>query len=176
MKIHVGSKNPTKIAGVENIVRKSEMFKDAEVIGIDANVEEFGHPKTLDETIQGAKDRALAVFEGADYSVGIESGLFGVEGTKSGYLEIAVCVIYDGKNYHIGTGPSFEWPKKMVNLILSGQDGSQAFKALGLTEHEKIGNAEGGIYVLTLGKLNRTNLNELAFATALLQLENPNFY
>ncbi len=176
MKIHVGSKNPTKIAGVENVVKQSEMFKDAKVVGVDASVEEFGHPKTLDDTIQGAKDRALAVHSGADYSVGLESGLFTSNDTKSGYLETTVCAIYDGNDFHIGMGPSFEWPKKMIELILDGQDGSQAFKSLGLTEHEKVGTKEGGIHVLSFGKVNRTNLNELAFAMALIQLENPDHY
>jgi len=64
----------------------------------------------------------------------------------------------------------------MVKLILDGLDGSQAFKELGLTDHSKIGTAEGAIYILTHGKVNRTQLNELAFTMALLQLENPAHY
>lgn len=176
MKIHVGSKNPTKIEGVNNVVSNSELLNGAIVIGVDANVEEFGHPKSLDETIIGAKNRALAVFEGSDLSVGLESGLFPSDKTKSGYFETTVCVIYDGKNYHMGLAPSFEWPAEMVKLILNGQDGSQAFKTIGLTEHQKIGVAEGGISILTKGKINRVKLNELAFMMSLIHLENPKHY
>lgn len=64
----------------------------------------------------------------------------------------------------------------MVELILKGYDGSQAFKQLGLTDHQKIGTAEGGIHVLTHGKINRTKLNELAVTMALIHLENPDHY
>lgn len=176
MKIHVGSLNPTKIYGVKNVVPTSFLLKKAEVVGVDAQVEEFGHPKTLDETIDGAKNRAFVVFEGSDISVGLESGLFVSSSAKSGYFETTACAIYDGENYHIGLSPSFEWPAEMVKLILAGHDGSQAFKLLGLTDHEKIGAVEGAISILTKGKINRTKLNELAFTMALMHLENPEQY
>lgn len=176
MLIHVGSKNPTKINGVKNILAKSEEYKDAEIVGIDAKVEEFGHPKTLEETITGAKERAKNVFNGAKLGFGIESGLFPVESAKSGYLETTVCAIYDGEQFHLGIAPAFEWPKGMTELILAGQDGSQAFKAMGLTSHEKIGTAKGAIFELTQGKIDRTKLNELAVTMSLIHLENPDLY
>ncbi len=176
MKINVGSKNPTKIEGVKNVALTSKLLAGSEVYGVDANAEEFGHPKTLTETIEGAKKRAAAVFAGADVSVGLESGLLVSGDAASGYFETTACAIYDGTRFYVGLGPSFEWPAKMVTLILGGQDGSQAFHTLGLTQHEKIGTAEGGIHVLTHGKINRVKLNELAFMMALLQLENPGHY
>jgi inosine/xanthosine triphosphatase len=176
MIIHVGSTNPTKINGVKNIAKISEILKNAEVVGVDANVEEFGHPKTFEDTVKGATERALQVFEGSDLSVGIESGMFVAKNTKSGYLETTACAIYDGERYYIGLGPSFEWPDQMTKLILAGQDGSQAFKTLGLTQQSKIGTTEGIANVLSKGKVSRTNLNELAFTMALIQLENPELY
>lgn len=176
MKINVGSTNPTKVSAVRNITTDHELFKDSEVEGIEVAVKEFGHPKSLKETISGAQQRAEKAFINCSYSVGLESGLFESPGTKSGYLESTACSIYDGKNHYIGLGPSFEWPAAMVKLILGGLDGSQAFKEIGLTNHNKIGTAEGGIYVLTKGKINRVKLNELAFTMALLQIENPKFY
>ncbi|OGL31040.1 hypothetical protein A3D14_02140 [Candidatus Saccharibacteria bacterium RIFCSPHIGHO2_02_FULL_47_12] len=176
MKINVGSTNPTKVSAVRNIAAKHGLFKDVEVVGVEVEVEEFGHPKSLQETIVGAQQRAEKAFVNCSYSVGLESGLFVAAGTKSGYFETTACSIFDGKNHHIGLGPSFEWPTSMVKMILGGLDGSQAFKKLGLTNHDKIGVAEGGIYVLTKGKINRVKLNELAFTMALLQLENPEHY
>jgi inosine/xanthosine triphosphatase len=174
--IHVGSKNQTKIQATENILATSELFKGAIVTGVDVNVEEFGHPKTIEETIRGAKDRAKAAYQGSDLAVGLESGLIEATGTKTGYLETTVCALYDGKYYSIGMAPSFEWPLKMTKLILGGLDGSQAFKEMGLTDHAKIGTAEGAIYTLTQGKINRTKLNELAITMALVQLQNPEHY
>jgi len=176
MIINVGSQNQTKIAGVKNLVTGHPLFKNAVVSGVVIQIEEFGHPKSLEEAIKGAMDRAYASLQDGDYSFGIESGLMAVPSTKSGYMETTVCAIYDGAEYHLGIGPAFEWPKKMLDLILSGQDGSQAFKQIGLTSDEKIGTQNGGIHVLTKGKINRTKLNELAVMMALIHLENKPHY
>jgi len=176
MNINIGSTNPTKIEAIRNLITDHELFKGAKVRGVKVEIEEFGHPKSLNETITGAKQRAEKAFSDGDYGIGLESGLFEAPGTKSGYFETTACSIFDGKNHYIGLGPSFEWPVAMVKLILGGLDGSQAFKRMGLTEHDKIGVAEGGIYILTKGKVNRVKLNELAFTMALLQLENSKYY
>ncbi len=174
--INVGSLNKTKIAAAENVLLKSDLFRGAKVKGVDIHHEEFGHPKSIEDTIKGAKDRAMAVFEGSDLSVGLEAGLILAPGTKTGYLETTVCALYDGSEFAIGTSPSFEWPQSVTKLILNGLDGSQAFKKVGLTTQEKIGTAEGAIYTLTHGKVTRTNLNELAITMALVRLENPDHY
>ena len=174
--IHIGSKNQTKIQAAKNIILSNDLFRGAEIVGSDVDVEEFGHPKTIEETIMGAKQRAKAAFKECVLSVGIESGLIVAPQTKAGYLETTACALYDGEQFAIGMAPAFEWPPKVTKMILDGLDGSQAFKATGLTEHEKIGAAEGAIHVLTHGKINRTKLNELAITMALLQFENPDNY
>ncbi|HVS78839.1 MAG TPA: DUF84 family protein [Candidatus Saccharimonadales bacterium] len=176
MKINVGSMNPTKVTAVRNIAAGHELLDGAEVKGIEVDIEEFGHPKSLQDTIEGAKARAKMAFKDCELSVGLESGLMKAVPSKTGYFETTACAIYDGKDFYLGLAPSFEWPPEMVKLILQGMDGSQAFKHLGLTDHKKIGTAEGVIHVLTHGKINRVKLNELAFIMALLQLENPRLY
>ncbi len=174
--IHVGSKNPTKIQAVVNILAASDLFKGATITGIDVEVEEFGHPKTITETMKGAKERARLAFEDSDLSVGLESGLLEAPEANTGYLETTVCALYDGKHYSIGIAPSFEWPKEVIKLILDGRDGSQAFKEVGLTNDIKVGATQGAIHTLTHGTINRTNLNELAITMALVQLQNPEHY
>lgn len=176
MIIKVGSLNPTKLAAVKQLVNGHPLFAGALVKGVEVKVDEFGHPKSLTETIAGAQARAQQAFINCKYSFGIESGLIEATPAKSGYFETTACAIYDGENYHLGLAPSFEWPKQMVEFILQGYDGSQAFKRVGLTKHHKIGTAEGGIFVLTHGKINRTKLNELAITMALIHLENPDHY
>jgi len=174
--IHVGSKNQTKVDAVKNIFMGSNLFDEIEVRAADADVTEFGHPKTMAETISGAKNRAVAVFEGSNFSVGIESGLIEAPGSNTGYFEAAICAIYNGKTHAIGMSPAHEWPHEVIKLILSGLDGSQAFKQAGLTNHDKIGSANGSIYTLTDGKMNRTQQNEQAVMMALVQLENSEYY
>ena len=177
MKIKVGSKNPVKVGAVEELAPAYPMLVGAEVIGIDVPVEVFGHPKTLEETISGAIERAKTCFTECDYSFGIESGLMAVPHSKSGYMEITACAIYDGKNFHLGLSSAFEWPKKVADLIINkGLDGSQAVKLAGLTTHEKIGKAEGVISILTKGRLNRKEYTKQAVVMALTHLENPELF
>lgn len=176
MIVKVGSKNATKVTAVQNILSAHPLFPDLVIEPVEVKVEEFGHPKNLTETIDGAKKRARTAFLNCSYSVGLESGLIKSSAAKSGFFETTACAIYDGKQYHLGLAPSFEWPKEMIELILAGYDGSQAFKKIGLTQHDKIGTAEGGIHVLTHGKISRTKLNELALIMALVHLENPDIY
>ncbi len=175
MNITVGSHNPTKVQGVKNVVLQSDFLKDAVITAVDVQNEEFGHPKTMDEIVQGAQDRALAAYGGDGLSVGIESGMFFVNSIER-YFEIEACAIYDGKNFAIGFSPAFEWPPKVKDMILDGKDGSQAFREAGFTASEKIGNEAGAVYTLTNGRISRTQLNELAFSAALIKIEYPLHY
>ncbi len=177
MRILVGTRNQTKIQAVVLALSQSEKFKDAEVSGIEIHHDEFGHPATLLATIEGAKDRALKAFIDCDYSIGIEGGLMEVPETKSGYMQVEACVIYDGVNFHMGLSPAYEWPKVVLDMIMNqGLDGSQALKQAGLTDQEKIGTAGGGISILTNGGMDRTEYNRLSVVMALVHLENPEHY
>lgn len=69
-------------------------------------------PKSLDETVRGAMNRALGSFVDCSYSFGIESGLMAVPNTKSGFMDVCVCAIYDGTEYHIGLSSAWEAPKQ----------------------------------------------------------------
>ena len=176
MRVGVGSKNKTKVNAVAEVLRDYPMFNDAEVHSVDVKIEQFGHPKSLEETVAGAVDRAKQAYRGHDYGFGIESGLMAVPQTKSGYMEVAVCAIYDGGQIHMGLSQAYEWPRKVITSILDGLDGSQAMKTAGLTQHEKIGEHEGFVGVFAKGRTNRTEYNKGAIVMALMHLENPEHY
>ena len=177
MKVGVGSKNKTKVDAVAEILRDYPLFAGAEVCGVDVKIEQFGHPKSLDETVAGAVDRAKQAFAGHDYGFGIESGLMKVPQTKSGYMEVAVCAIYDGTQIHMGLSQSFEWPKKVVDGILNRNlDGSQAVREAGFTPENKVGENDGVINILTKGRLKRVEQNKAAVVMALIHLEHPDHY
>jgi len=177
MKIGVGSKNSTKVTAVTEVLHSSEMFAGASVESVAVEIEEFGHPKSLAETVAGAIDRAKQAYVGHDYGFGIEGGLMEVPQTKSGYMEVAVCAIYDGKEVHLGLSQACEWPKPVIDMILNkGLDGSQAMKAAGITSHEKIGADQGFVSIVTKGRVNRTAFNKGAVQMALIHLENPEHY
>jgi non-canonical (house-cleaning) NTP pyrophosphatase len=75
MKVGIGSKNKTKVSAVADLLKDYPMFNGAEVFGVDVKIEQFGHPKSIDETVAGAVDRAKQAYIGNDYGFGLESGL-----------------------------------------------------------------------------------------------------
>lgn len=179
MKIHIGSKNEVKINAVnEAILLYPKIFKSPEVQGLDVKIDINGHPKTLEQTISGAIQRAKMAFPGSDYSIGVESGLMEVPYTKDGFMEASTCAIYDGKNVYIGVGPAFEWPTGVVDQIRNhGMDGSQAFKHLKYTEHEKLGAMDGGICnFLTNGRMTREDQIKYSIIMAMIRLEKAELF
>lgn len=178
MKITIGSKNPIKIASVTEAAEMyPDFFTNPEFTAIDVPVELFGHPKSLEETVSGAIKRARAAFIDADYSFGIEGGLMAVPHTKSGFMEVGVCAIYDGANIHLGLSSAFEWPKKAFDLIVNhGMDGSQAVREAGITSHEKIGASDGIISILTKGKVTRKDKTRDSVIMAITHLLNPDLF
>ena len=177
MKIGVGSKNKTKVDAVAELLLDYPMFAGAEVDAVDVKVEEFGHPKSLEETIDGAIDRAKQAYIGHEYGFGIEGGLMQVPHTKSGYMEVGACAIFDGTQIHLGLSQACEWPKRVTDMIVNdGLDGSQAMKAAGLTNDDKVGAQKGMIHVFTKGRMDRTQFNRSAVMMALIHLENPELF
>ncbi len=179
MKINVGSKNQTKIIAVQEAVfLYPSLFPGPEITGIDVNIDLFGHPKALKETIEGAISRAKNAFVNCSYSFGLEGGLMEVPFSKSGFMEVGACAVYDGKEIYLGLSPAFEWPLKVTDLILENKaDASQAFRQLGLTSHEKLGAVSGGIIgLLTDGKLTREDYTKYSILMALIRLEKKDIY
>lgn len=134
-------------------------------------------PKNIEQTVQGAINRAKNAFKDCDFSVGLESGLIEVPNTKSGYMDITMCAIYDGKNFHLGGSSVFEYPKSLINLVFNKNcDISEAAKEAGFSHDTNLGKREGMIGILTKGKLNRKDYSKQAVLTAVIQLLNPEHY
>jgi inosine/xanthosine triphosphatase len=179
MKINVGSQNAVKIAAVHNTVALyPELLPDPHIVGVDVAVAEFGHPKNIEESVQGAIDRARRAFKDCVLSIGLEGGLIAVPHSTSGYLEVGVCAIFDGEHEYLGFSPAFEFPKPVVDMILQGEgDASVAFKKLGLTEHDKLGAVKGGIIgMLTNGRMGREDFTKYSIMMALIHLEQAEIY
>ncbi len=179
MLITVGSTNPTKIQAVVEVVKEyPTLFLNAEVKGVKVNSSVNAQPLSKDELIKGAIERAKAAFiEGTTYSIGIESGIYPQEKTTTGWLNTCACVIYNGKRNFIGLSPSFEYPLKVIELVLNEKlEVSDAIKKTGLTNHNKLGYEQGVIGLLTKGKIDRNLYTRLGLIMALLQLEHPELY
>jgi len=177
MKINIGSKNKAKIEALEEILRDYPDFSGAETISKEVSSDISDQPKSLDETIKGAMNRAKNAFENCEYSFGMESGLMKVPETKTGYMDFTACAIYDGKNFHLGLSSCFEYPPKVVKYILENNKNiSEAFFDLGLTNNDKVGAENGAIGILTKNRLDRKAYTKEAIRMALIHLENKNLY
>ncbi len=176
MIIKVGSEKRPKVEAVEEILKDYPHLAMAEVIGVKTESGVADQPKSLEEVVAGAKNRAQNVFGDCDYSIGLESGLMTVPGTKSGYMDVTVCAIYDGREFHLGLSSAWEFPSLMqkVNefMIVDGLDMSQAFKKAGLTKKEDIGAEEGVLGALTKGRMTRKEYTKQALRMALIHLDN----
>ncbi len=172
MRLNIGSTNKIKIEALQEIIKNYPHLKDAEVFSINVVSEVSDQPKSLEETVRGAMNRAKNAFINCDYSFGVESGLMQVPNTKTGYMDVCVCSIYDGKEYFLGLSSAWEAPKKVVDLMLQeGLDMNDAAYKAGLTQNSKVGAAEGLVGVLTKGRLNRKEYTKEAIRTALIHLE-----
>ncbi len=179
MIIAVGSRNNVKITAVKNtLLLYPALFPSPDVQGRDIDIEEFGHPKNIDETVSGAITRAKKSFTACEYSIGLEGGLLAVPHTASGFMETNACAIYNGKEIYIGLGPAFEWPQKVTEMIIQGKaDANKAFYTLGLVPHEKMGRNPGGMTsVLTGGRLSREDFIKYSIIIALTRLEQKKYY
>ncbi len=76
----VGSRNPTKVAAVEAVVRDMRMFAGSQVLVEGVEVESLvsAQPMSRKETIEGATNRAKAVLRmrpDCKFAIGLEAGL-----------------------------------------------------------------------------------------------------
>ena len=177
MRINVASKNPIKVEAVREVAADYKLLEGAEIYSKDVGSGVSEQPKSLEETVQGAINRAKSAFEGCNYSFGIESGLMMVPQTKTGSMDFCACVIYDGSKYHIGLSCAFEFPPVVTKMIHTlGIDANDAFYRAGITKNKKVGSSEGAIGILTKGRVTRKEYTKQAVHMALIHLENPALY
>lgn len=177
MRINVASKNPVKVEAVREVLNNYPDLANYEVAGVEINSGVSEQPKSLEETVQGAINRAKAVFNDCFYSFGIESGLMSVPQTKTGSMDFCACAIYDGRSFHLGLSCAFEFPARVIKMIHeTGIDANEAFYRLGLTINKKVGSSEGAIGMLTKGRINRKDYTKQAIQMALIHLENRELY
>ncbi len=172
MKIKIASKNSVKIEALKEIIQDYSCLKGTEIIAVDVLSEVGDQPKSLESTIQGAMNRAKNAFKDCTYSFGIESGLMAVPKTKTGFMDVCVCAIFDGKEYHLGLSSAWEAPKRVAEYILKeGLDMNEAAYKAGLTKNPKIGSAEGLVGIMTKGRLTRKEYTKEAIRMALIHVD-----
>ena len=131
------------------------------------------NPLTLEETITGAKNRACEAYQlcaaqhgRCDYGVGMEAGLFPVQGVETGYLDTSICAIYDGRGYAVGGSPLFEYPDAVMKRVLNGEEPGLIADFFGETAKGR----PGVIGPLTAGRIYRDEFDQYAVMMALTRI------
>jgi inosine/xanthosine triphosphatase len=175
MMISIGTKNKAKIQALQEVLRSMPYFKEFQMASFSVPSGIREQPLSLEETILGAKNRAYQAFlqsgSQADYSFGIESGLIEAIGTRTGFMNICACTIYNGVEYYTGLSSGFEVPSVVLKHVLEDKlDLTQACLASGISCNERIGEEEGLIGILTNRKVNRLEYTKESIHSALIQI------
>lgn len=180
MVIAIGSTNKVKVQAVEEILKEYPEFAAAKVVSVSTQSGVSEQPLSLEETILGAKNRAKNAFEASQpcrYGFGIEGGLCPSPGTRTGFMALNICAIFDGTHHYVGFTPGFEVPPEILKFVLNQKmDLSQACFHSGITSKEKVGASEGLIGILTKGRTDRKRYMKECIAMALVQIENSLWY
>jgi|Deesub1362B_J571_1020462.scaffolds.fasta_scaffold00065_24 inosine/xanthosine triphosphatase len=169
MIIAVGTLNPVKIRAVKEVFRK--VFGEVQVRGVEVSSGVPPQPYGFEQTIRGAVNRAKRSFsKDCRFSVGIEAGLIPVPNSLSGYFDIQITAIYDGKRISLGAGPGFEYPLSVVKETLKGREVGEVMEKF--TGIPSIGEKMGAIGYLSKGMMDRTKLTEISILMALIPFLN----
>jgi inosine/xanthosine triphosphatase len=177
MKIIVGSKNPAKINAVSETILDYDVFCGANVEGFSAESGVSEQPMSIEETVQGAINRAILAKKEGDLGIGIESGLSKLTyDGKERFFCFCVAAVYDGTKTMVGKSTFFELPKKVSEYIKEGKTLNDATRLGGLTINEEIGKGQGIVGILTNGRVPRKDYTKQALTMALIQLEYSEHY
>lgn len=152
--------------------------KPVRIVSVDVNSGVSDQPMTLEETLKGASNRArlarLAI-EGSGFGLGVESGLFRVDGMV---FDVCACVIDDGKSRRVGWSCAFQIPPAVAESIDSGEAGdlTVACNQAGIANDPNLGQHQGMIGVMSDMRLSRQAYTEQAILSAMIGVENADIY
>ncbi len=177
MKLGIATRNKVKIEALREAIAEYDFLKTASIEIVDAVSNVSDQPKSLEETVAGARNRAKFAFQNNDLGFGVEDGLMAVPQSLTGFMNVCVCAIFDGDRFCLGLSPAFEYPPAVADLVFKkDMDVNQAYYSLGFTDDQNIGSSQGAIGILTKGRWNRKMTAKWAIEAALIQIDNKKLY
>jgi len=163
LRFHVGSENPVKVTAARSVLKRFYRRPTVAAVAVDSGV---GAQPMEKETVTGAIHRARSAIGSADFGIGIEAGLTWNE-TSGHWLDVQWCAVVDkAGRVTLGHGPGFAYPPAVANDVQLGRTVEEAMEKL--TGVSDIGSKQGAIGYLTRGRLDRTQLTEMAVIAALV--------
>ena len=153
-KIVVGSQNPVKIEAVRLAFAAVWPSEEYNVHGVEAQSGVTAQPMSDEESIRGARNRAIAAlaYAGADYGVGLEGGLhqIGAYWFDCGWIVVRDQAGREG----IGSTARIMTPPRIMAHIAAGMELGSANDLVFGARNSK--QAEGHFGLMTRGVLTRT--------------------
>ena len=165
MIVAVGTKNPAKVEGAR--LAFTRYITDVTIRTVDSSSVTRAQPLGLDQMTEGAIARAKFAISklGGDFGVGVEAGIFQMEGT---YFDHQQAAVVDGKGrVSLGHSAGYPLPTKAVEeMIKAGRELERYAESLsGISE---VGDKGGLVNHLTKGAMTRTDLTEQCIMMALI--------
>jgi inosine/xanthosine triphosphatase len=171
--VAVGSTNPVKIAAARSVLVRVAPSASISGVAVASGVPD--QPWGDDETIRGARARAIAAraATGASLGVGIEGGV--VETAGGGLRTCAWAVIVDATGREgIGGSLAMGLPDEVARAIRGGAELGTAMDALTASHNTKQG--AGAVGILTAGLVDRQRAYEVLVAYALAPFVSAEFW
>jgi len=156
MKIAIGTKNQAKNKAVQNICL--QFMNDPEFISLDVSSNVSGQPFGDEETLQGAKNRALQACKEAQVNIS-----FGLEGgVKEFNGQLYICnwgVLHtkEGEKYIAG-GAQLPLPQDVADAVRNGEELGSVMERY--TNQTGIRHNEGAVGVFTRNIVKRADMFE----------------
>jgi inosine/xanthosine triphosphatase len=171
-RVAVGSANPVKLAAARAVLAWAAPGASVEPRAVPSGVPD--QPLGDDETIRGARARAIAAREAldADLGVGLEGGV--VDG-PDGMRSCAWCVVVhrDGRE-GVGGSLAMPLPDAVAAMIRGGEELGHAMDRLVAERGTKHG--KGAVGILTKGRIDRQGAYEVLVTYALAPFLTPALY
>ncbi|WP_404329574.1 DUF84 family protein [Mesobacillus maritimus] len=152
MLISIGSKNPAKIAAVEQAFQGYAF----EIVPVDTESGVSEQPLTDEETIRGAINRAVSAFDvsGADIGIGLEGG---VQKTEHGlFLCNWGALRARGMEPIIAGGARILLPEEIAIQLLAGEELGPVMDKF--AKKQNVRKKEGAVGIFTNGKIDRVEM------------------
>lgn len=171
-RVAVGSGNPVKLAAARAVLAWAAPGASVEARAVSSGVPD--QPFGDEETIRGARARAVAARHAldADVGVGLEGGV--VDG-PDGMRTCAWCVVVhrDGRE-GVGGSLAMPLPDAVAAMIRDGEELGHAMDRLVAERGTKHG--KGAVGILTAGRIDRQGAYEVLMTYALAPFLTPALY
>ena len=171
----VGTQNKAKLEGVETAFLKAFDTVEVHSFSVESGISE--QPVTDEESMQGARNRALAALEqmpDADFGVGMEGNTVTTAGRM--FLHGWVAIIDNDGIEGLGHSSGLELPMSLRTAIENGEELGPALQKILGDDDNEIRHSQGTNGILSGGLYTRVNEFVDATTVALAKFIKPELY